>query len=49
MRWLACISELESYADGSLAADRIIKAGPILSELSDKEGYPGLPHWGGWG
>jgi len=46
VRWIACISELKSYADGSLAADRVIMAGHIMSELSDKKGYPGLPHWG---
>jgi hypothetical protein len=46
VRWLACICELKSYADGSLVVDRGIKAGQILSDLSDKEGYPILPHWG---
>jgi hypothetical protein len=47
VRWLSCISELKSYADGSRAADRVIEDGQILSELSNKEGHPGLPHWGG--
>jgi len=46
VRWPACTSELKSYADGSLAANRFTKAGQILSEFSIKEGYPGLPHWG---
>jgi hypothetical protein len=46
VRWLACISKLKTYADGSLAADRAIQAGQILSEMPDKKGYSGLLRWG---
>ena len=41
VRWLACISEIKSYAISSQAAGRAIHAGKVWSNLSDKQRYPG--------
>jgi hypothetical protein len=41
VRDLACTSELESYASGSLGTFRATQAREVLSEALDKERYPG--------
>jgi hypothetical protein len=45
VRWLACISELESYASSSLAAGRTTHAGQVSNDLSEKYRFPGPPGW----
>jgi len=36
-----CVSELDSYASGSLAADRVTHARQVLGNLLDAERYAG--------
>jgi len=43
---VVCISEVTSYAGSSTAAVRAPHAAPALSDVQDKNIYPGVPGWG---
>jgi len=43
---VVCISELASYAGSSIAAVRATHAATVLSDMPDKDIYPGRPGWG---
>jgi len=42
---VVCISELATYAGSSIATVRAPHAAPALSDMPDKDIYPGLPGW----